>query len=51
MNLRRGTNWEAVVKTSHKETKGMIQSQISVLKESGVGNHSNLLNSLAKYIS
>ncbi len=37
MGLRRGTSWEAVVKASHDESKGIIHNKISKLKESVVG--------------
>ncbi|MGG0185563.1 YwqJ-related putative deaminase [Bacillus rhizoplanae] len=37
MGLRRGTNWEAAVKASHDESKGMIHNKISKLEESVVG--------------
>ncbi|MGG0277495.1 hypothetical protein [Bacillus rhizoplanae] len=37
MGLRRGTNWEAAVKASHDESKGIIQSRISKLESSGAG--------------
>ncbi|MGG0277502.1 HNH endonuclease [Bacillus rhizoplanae] len=37
MGLRRGTNWEAAVKVSHDESKGIIHNKISKLEESVVG--------------
>ncbi|MDH2882630.1 polymorphic toxin type 15 domain-containing protein [Bacillus cytotoxicus] len=37
MGLRRGMNWEAAVKTSHDELKGIIHNKISKLEESVVG--------------
>ncbi len=48
MGLRRGTDWEAAVKASHEESKGIIQSRISKLEESstvkGTGEGSKIEN-------
>ncbi|WP_440604437.1 DNA/RNA non-specific endonuclease [Bacillus sp. GB_SG_008] len=52
MGLRRGTNWEAAVKASHDESKGIIQSRISELEESvvgkGTGNTSKAADDVVK---